>query len=446
VESLEDIEAWTHKELMYEQNPNNGDFDYLTRGLFITADQMVDLNEHVQLAETMPGNFYLDYSRCTEEPSGGSDNPTQPTGETVRDVMGEGWGFISNLNHGGFYYYATMSPGYCDNPHSDFYGDTAHTYNNTSSISQMVESDKYGVHYSISCYTGAYDFDKEVFWPGPFITNNSFMEAYLFLPNKGGVAYLGNTRWGWVSSSFQLEKKFIEYVFSDTARSLAVAEALSKLYYPTKRDIGYGHNVFGDPELKIWAEAPIPLTLNVPTELEMDTNSLAIEVNASGGPAADKKVTVWKPGELYLRGYTDSQGRLEVPINLSSPGEMYVTVIGQDYLPDVDTINVYLHSSADDDNATLPEVTYLAGNYPNPFNARTEIRFGLDKAQAVSLDIYDIGGRKVRTLNDGDLEAGVHTISWDSRTDSGELVASGAYFYKLTTDNDNLVKKMVLLK
>ena len=69
----------------------------------------------------------------------------------------------------------------------------------------------------------------------------------------------------------------------------------------------------------------------------------------AGGPAADKKVTIWKPGELYVRGTTDSQGRLEVPINLSSPGEMYVTVIGQDYLPDVDTINVYLHSSADDD-------------------------------------------------------------------------------------------------
>jgi hypothetical protein len=125
---------------------------------------------------------------------------------------------------------------------------------------------------------------------------------------------------------------------------------------------------------------------------------------------------------------------------------MYVTVIGQDYLPDVDTISVHVHSGADDDNTSLPEITYLAGNYPNPFNARTEIRFGLDKAQAVSLDIYDIGGRKVRTLTDSDYEAGVHTIFWDSRNDSGDPVASGTYFYKLTTDSDNLIKKMVLLK
>jgi flagellar hook assembly protein FlgD len=64
----------------------------------------------------------------------------------------------------------------------------------------------------------------------------------------------------------------------------------------------------------------------------------------------------------------------------------------------------------------------------------------------VSLDIYDIGGRKIKTLVDGSMTAGVHSINWNSRNDSGDLVASGTYFYKLTTDTDNMVKKMVLLK
>jgi hypothetical protein len=446
VKNQTDIEVWVNKEIMYETNPNNGDFDYLTRGLFITADQMRDLNEHTQLASAMPANFEVDYSRCAEEPSGGAAAPTQPTGETIRDVMSEGWGFVSNLNHGGFYYYGAMTPGYNGNPRSDFFGDTLSEGNGTSSLSRLDESDKYGIHYSISCYTAAYDFDQEVFWPGPFITNNSFMEAYLFLPNKGGVAFLGNTRWGWVSSSFQLEKKFIDYVFADTSRNIAVAEALSKIYYPTKRDIGYGHNVFGDPELKIWARTPMPLTMSVPQDLSLDAGSFTVQVNDNNGPASGMKVTVWKPGELYMRGTTDSEGHLEIPVSLAATGDMYVTAIGQDYLPVIDTVHVFLQSKADEENLALPEVTYLASNYPNPFNARTEIKFGLSADGHVSLDIYDIGGRKIKTLVDGSMTAGVHSINWNSRNDSGDLVASGTYFYKLTTDTDNMVKKMVLLK
>lgn len=445
-ESVQDVEIWVGKAILYEQNPNNGDYSYLTKGLFIVADQMRDLNEHVALAELMPGNFLIDNSSCAEEPSGGSESPTQPTGEQVIETMNEGWGFISNLNHGGFYYYAAMTPGYNNNPRSDLFGDTLYFGDGTSALSHMTENNMYGIHYSISCYNAAYDFDKEVFWPGPFITNNSFMEAFLFLPNKGGVAYLGNTRWGWVSSSFQLEKKFIEYVFSDTARHLAVAEALSKIYYPTKRDIGYGHNVFGDPEMKIWAHPPEPLAVDVPADLAIDTNSFVVTVSASSGPAINKKVTIWKPGELYLRGYTDQSGHLEVPIALSEPGDMFVTAIGQDFLPDIDTIHVYLQSTAEDDNDGLPERTSLNANYPNPFNAYTQISFSLADPGQVTLEIFNINGRKVKTLIDDVIEAGEHSATWRGHNESGDVAASGAYFYRLKTENENIVRKMVLLK
>ncbi len=445
-ESVEDVDIWVGKQLMYEQNPNNGDFSYLEKGLFITADQMRDLNEHTALAELMPEHFELDYSRLAEEPSGSATTPTQPTGEQIADVMGEGWGFVSNLNHGGFYYYAAMASGYGQNPRSDFFGDSCNTGNGTSGLVNIEDNQMYGVHYSISCYTAAYDFDQEVFWAGPFISNNSFMEAYLFLPNKGGVAFLGNTRWGWVSSSFQLEKKFIEYVYSDTARQLAVAESMSKLYYPTKRDIGYGHNVFGDPELSMWLYEPTPLVNNVPSDIQLDTTGITVEVQNGSSPAANTKVTVWKPGEFYYRGYTDESGEFEVPLSMTEAGQIYVTSVGQDMLPDIDTINVHLILSADDENNAIPAVTSLSSNYPNPFNANTEINFALANTGEVSLEVFNITGQKVKTLVSDNLEAGTHSIVWNGTNDSGDLIASGAYFYKLSTDNDNLVKKMVLLK
>ncbi len=446
-ESAEDVATWVEKAILYEQNPNNGDFSYLESGLFITADQMRDLNEHIALADLMPEHFLVDYSRLAEEPSGSSPNPTQPTGDRIAEVMGEGWGFISNMNHGGFYYYGAMTPGYNGTPRSDFFGDAYYDGNNgTSGLFLIEDHQKYGVHYSISCYNGAYDFDKEVFWPGPFITNNSFAEAFLFLPNKGGVAYLGNTRWGWVSSSFQLEKKFIEYVYSDTARQLAVAETMSKLYYPSKRDIGYGHTVFGDPEMSMWLYEPVPLTNNLPTDIKVDTASFVLEVTVGTEPAANKKVTVWKPGEFYLRGYTDENGEFEVPLSVNVPGEIYVTSIGVDNLPDIDTVQVHITLDADDTDETLPLKTSLGANYPNPFNANTEINFSLANSEQVSIEVFNITGQKVKTLVDDNLEAGTHSIAWNGANDSGDPVASGAYFYKLSTENESFVKKMVLLK
>jgi len=442
----EEAEIWVEKALLYEQNPGNGDYSYLTKGLFICNDQMRDLNEHVYLAELMPDNFEVDISSCIEEPSGGSPNPTQPTGQTVINTMDEGWGFVSNLNHGGFYYYAAMTPNYNHAPRSNVWGDTIdYDDGSNSSLTRLAETDKYGVHYSISCYTGAYDFDSGVWGPGPFITNTSFMEAYLFLPDRGGVAFLGNTRWGWVTSSYLLEKKFIEYVYSDTARHLAVAEALSKIYYPNKRDIGYGHNLYGDPEMIMWANQPELLSINVPNDINIRTNSLTAIVNLSGNPVANAKVCFWKPGEIYIRGYTDDNGMLDVPIEMENVGEIYVTATGIDMIPAMDTIHVHYVLDIDDE-PELPRQTMLYSNYPNPFNSATEINFSLVDPGQVKVEIFDISGRLVKTLADNYYPAGSYSLNWNSRNEYSNKIASGTYLYRLRTADKTIVKKMVLLK
>lgn len=441
----EEVAIWVDKAIQYEQNPNGGDYAYLTKGLFITADQMVDLGEHTTLAGLMPSNFAVDASRCTEMPSGGASAPTQPTGETVISVMNEGWGFISNLNHGAFYYYAAMTPGYNGAPRSNVYGDSMYYDNNPGALSLLDESSMYGVHYSISCYTAAYDFDKEVFRPGPFLTDNTCMEAWLFLPNKGGVAYLGNTRWGWVTSSYLIEKKFVEFAYIDSTSQLGVAEALSKIYNPTKRDLAYGHNIFGDPEMRMWSQTPVPLTLSAPRDIAVDTNYVTVSVSTPDGPAANVDVCLWKPGELYMRGTTDGDGALEVPLNMAETGEMYVTATGLNKIPALDTVSVYLQSGLDTET-DLPQVTSLEANFPNPFNSSTEIRFALAKAGRASLTVYDISGREVVTLADRDFPAGPNKIIWNGRNETGRAVASGMYLYKLITQGRNFVRKMVLLK
>jgi Peptidase family C25/Propeptide_C25/FlgD Ig-like domain/Carboxypeptidase regulatory-like domain len=88
----------------------------------------------------------------------------------------------------------------------------------------------------------------------------------------------------------------------------------------------------------------------------------------------------------------------------------------------------------------------LAQNAPNPFNPRTEIKFSIPSSQDVTLRIYNVEGRLVRTLLQGRQEAGAHAVMWSGRDEQGGTVASGLYFYRLITDAGTLTRKMTLLK
>ena len=90
---------------------------------------------------------------------------------------------------------------------------------------------------------------------------------------------------------------------------------------------------------------------------------------------------------------------------------------------------------------TLPVISELSQNLPNPFNPRTEIAFELTRRTHVRLAIFNLLGQEVSTLADGELAAGQHNLVWNA-----EGFASGVYFYRLETDSEVLVRKMTLLK
>jgi hypothetical protein len=94
----------------------------------------------------------------------------------------------------------------------------------------------------------------------------------------------------------------------------------------------------------------------------------------------------------------------------------------------------------------LPDHYVLSQNYPNPFNPETQLEFFLPRDCYVELSIYDILGRKVTTLVNQDLSAGLKLISWDGRDENGREVASGIYFYMIKAGTFSDTKKLVLLK
>ncbi|MCB9512776.1 MAG: T9SS type A sorting domain-containing protein [Candidatus Latescibacteria bacterium] len=95
---------------------------------------------------------------------------------------------------------------------------------------------------------------------------------------------------------------------------------------------------------------------------------------------------------------------------------------------------------------TLPTQVALRGNFPNPFNPKTSIRFELPATAQVELAVYDVKGRRVATLVDGTLIAGPHVVEWQGREASGAQATSGVYFARLKVGDEVLTRKMLLLK
>jgi subtilisin-like proprotein convertase family protein len=88
----------------------------------------------------------------------------------------------------------------------------------------------------------------------------------------------------------------------------------------------------------------------------------------------------------------------------------------------------------------------LAQSRPNPFSDATQIRFTLDRAGDARLEVFDVSGRRVRTLLDKAMPAGGHAVTWDGRDDSAQPVATGVYFYRLTSGEKSEMKRMSRLR
>jgi parallel beta-helix repeat protein len=95
----------------------------------------------------------------------------------------------------------------------------------------------------------------------------------------------------------------------------------------------------------------------------------------------------------------------------------------------------------------IPHETSLLGSYPNPFNPTTTIQFQLSESDRVTLKVYDILGREVRTLMDGEVkDAGYHAVIWNARDGGGKSLPSGVYFIRLQTSRLSEIHKTMLLK
>ncbi len=101
-----------------------------------------------------------------------------------------------------------------------------------------------------------------------------------------------------------------------------------------------------------------------------------------------------------------------------------------------------------DEMFEIPKIFDLCQNYPNPFNPMTTIEFTIpeDVSGKASLMVYDVRGRLIKTLADGNLAPARYTMTWNGRNDQGETVASGIYLYQLTAGDRVATRKLLVLR
>ena len=136
------------------------------------------------------------------------------------------------------------------------------------------------------------------------------------------------------------------------------------------------------------------------------------------------------------------------PINVdpTDATQVYFVVVSQN---DAGSDFDYTLTFTDGEMSTEPEIPLhfaVSNAYPNPFNPQTNINIDLAADQKVQVHIYDIQGRLVQTLYDGELNVGSHILTWDGSAMNGKAVPSGTYFVRLNGDGMESWQKVTLLK
>lgn len=132
----------------------------------------------------------------------------------------------------------------------------------------------------------------------------------------------------------------------------------------------------------------------------------------------------------------DSDGILELVFTFSY-GDEYKTVAYSTGLS---------ITSMEEIGNNIPNNYKLMQNYPNPFNPSTTIEYEISQPENIKINIYDITGRLVKELVNEQRNTGKYSTIWNGKDNSGNIVASGNYFYQIVSGDFVQAKKMILLK
>jgi hypothetical protein len=180
---------------------------------------------------------------------------------------------------------------------------------------------------------------------------------------------------------------------------------------------------------------PGELLMNWDPNTEVDLSNYAVYRGATEGFVPDETNLIGAPSDTFF-----------VDAEFNAGAEEYYKVSAVDIHENESGYALLRPEDISGVGPSVPLVTALEQNVPNPFSPETVIRFSLAERGHVSLKVYDVEGRPVRALVDDERAPDRYQAHWDSRDDRGGPVAPGVYFYKLDAPGYSRTMKMVLLK
>lgn len=320
VNSIAQAQNFVGKILTYEKNPPH---DYLDNALLLAeilwnnpyTDQGIHKNRIEE--ESFPSN--LEVTKLYE--SLGNENRT-----AVMNAIRNGQGLINHDGHGNT---SLMGVGV--------------GYLNFHDLDTISNGQQCGIIFSLGCWTAAFDF-------------SCIAEAWMNNDNGGGVAFVGNSSYGWGSPgnpgfgiSDIFDSRFFYSLLVENNYRIGEALAMCKAYFiPYSREKNvyrwhqYELNLLGDPEMMVWTALPESIIVAAPQSIPMGSSSILIAVRNknSGEPIKNALVCMMKGNESYAAGYTDASGRVFLETAPVTAGDCLLTVTAHNHIPLETTIPV----------------------------------------------------------------------------------------------------------
>ena len=207
-------------------------------------------------------------------------------------------------------------------------------------------------------------------------------------------------------------------------------------------------NALAITDLSVDVNGPQTLAPGEPGDFSADPGGGVVEL-INGVASYD--LFTWERKELNGDWQVIASGAQAQTLSLSGNEDFWLRCTVTDFYGDAETsaafsVDIAVLTGIDNPGSVIPEKMVLIGNYPNPFNPETVIRYGLSDRAQVVLQIFNSLGQSVRTLVNETQNAGYQAVRWDGKNNYGDPLPSGIYFYRLTAGGYLATKKMLLVR
>ncbi len=272
--STEDIERWTDKLILYEQDPGRGNSSYIVNSFMIESDQLQSNSEAEYVKSHLPAALNTATEIWKEHPSYNSDPTNSPYASEVIDNFNDiKYGLFSWFGHGAPIKIVCKSKNINQYPKSCIFTQESMDSESGNGLDNLNNYNYPAIVYSIACENTPFDDYVISTYPG-----RNLGEGFTVMYNGGGPAFLGNTRYGYVSSSYLLYSDFADKLSAGGSYlHIGIAEAIVR--NSSRHYLSYSHNLVGCPETMIWTEIPAQFTSASVTD---NGSSLAVNAGVSG--------------------------------------------------------------------------------------------------------------------------------------------------------------------